>query len=129
MLNEKPEADNKKEYEQIIVDKIEEAAHKADDEEEYAQIIANQIEEVASKAAEKAKRAAELVEKIALGENEHAAQKAAANAKEIKAEAERWKDVKRIPYYIFKLLFKKGSAVIKDVGKRRKLTIEHQEER
>ena len=54
------------------------------DNEEYAQIIADQIETAASKAswaAKKAKRAAEIAEKMAFEENEHAAEKAAAKAK------------------------------------------------
>ncbi|XP_078340290.1 uncharacterized protein LOC111110476 isoform X2 [Crassostrea virginica] len=119
LLNTKPEADNE-EYAQIIVDQIEEAGYKADNAEEYAHLIVDQIEEVVSKAEEKAKRAAELVEKIALRENEHAAQKAAAKAREIKAEAETWKNVKRVAYDVFKSVFKRGSAALKGVRKWRK---------
>nr|XP_022302853.1 uncharacterized protein LOC111110585 isoform X3 [Crassostrea virginica] len=119
LLNTKPEADNE-EYAQIIVDQIEEAGYKPDNAEEYAHLIVDQIEEVVSKAEEKAKRAAELVEKIALRENEHAAQKAAAKAREIKAEAETWKNVKRVAYDVFKSVFKRGSAALKGVRKWRK---------
>ena len=99
----------------------------ADNEEEYAQIIADQIAKAASKAAKKAKRAAEIAEKIALEENEHAAKEAAAKAKEIKAEAETLTYMKKIARDFLKSVIKRGSAVLKDVGKWRKETIEHQE--
>nr|XP_022302688.1 uncharacterized protein LOC111110476 isoform X3 [Crassostrea virginica] len=112
LLNIKPEADNEEEYPQIIAEQKEEEPYKA---------VYEAVEKKAEKAAKKAKRAAEIVEKIALKENEHATKQAAARAKEIKAEAETWKNFTNVLI----LLMKKGRAALKNAGRWRKETIKH----
>ena len=108
----KPEADNEEEYPQIIAEQKEEEPYEA---------VYKAAEKEAEKAAEKAKRAAEIVEKIALKENEHVTKKAAARAKEIKAEAETWKNFTNVLIS----LMKKGRAALKFAGIWRKETIKH----